>query len=372
MELELKSGVRRGRRKKKPTEDNWQKDWKCTQQELLVFTRQLATLLHSGVALLPSLEALGESELGNLTAVTDDVAARVANGWGLAKALACFPKIFSRVYIGMIRVAEQTGAMVTALDNLSTWLESDQAVMRKAKSVMTYPLIVLAVTLLLTLGLFLHVMPGFVRIFQQMEVELPLITRILIVITEVLTSGWGWLGIVVALVIFLRLGVPLIRSPKGQRKIFAFLLMTPVIGPTLESLTIGRFCSAAALMIPSGASLLSVVKLAAVASGSPVLVADTKHMLKALTEGSYLAEYMELKPNIYPTTLAQVVTVGENTSTLDFILGKFAELYKEDVDHRLDNLASVMEPLLLTGAAVVVGVVLAGVFLPLYGFLGKL
>jgi type II secretory pathway component PulF len=360
------------RAKTSSEDDDWRAEWRCTRQELLIFTRQLATLIASGVPIIPSLEALIDSELGTLSTVIEDISKKIMNGFGLAISMAAFPKIFSRVYISMIRVAETTGNLPGTLERLADWLEADQDVIRKTKSVMTYPLIVIGVTGLLTLGLFTNVMPGFVTIFEEMDVQLPLLTQILVVITKTVTSGFGW---VVGLLVIFTIGylsLPIIRSEKGQHRIFAFLLMLPILGPTLEALTIGRFCAVAGMMLRSGASLLSVMQLSAIASGSPVLIRDSKDLLNAISEGEYLAEYMSRNPHIYPRTLAQVVSVGENTSRLDYLLDKFSTLYAEDLDTRLDDLANALEPLLLTGAATVVGFVLAGIFLPLYGFLGQL
>ena len=135
-----------------------------------MFTRQFSTLVKSGVPISDSLEALGDSEFKTLTVVIDDIADKIHNGWGLAKAMASFPRVFGRVYVGMVRIAEQTGGLNSVLDSLANWMESDLHVVRKAKAVMTYPLIVLGVTTVLTLGLFINIMPGFVTIFEGMNV----------------------------------------------------------------------------------------------------------------------------------------------------------------------------------------------------------
>lgn len=352
--------------------DDWRQELKCSRQTVILFTRQLNCLVSSTGNILPSLRTLEVQEGPRFGSVVVDVAGRVEGGRYLSEALSQFPRIFSHVYVAVIRVGESTGKLAAMLALLSDWLEDDEALVRKAKASLSYPVLVATVAGVLTLLLFLYVMPGFVTIFQGMDVRLPLITQILILLTNLVTNPWVLLATVTAAAVSFPRLVAYSRTPVGELALFELILRIPLVGPIVKQLNISRFCCAAAATIASGLPIQTALTLACHASGSPVLRVEAESLTGAIGDGEQISAYMADRPSLYPRALAQVFEVGEQTGKLDHLLHHIARLYQEDVVRRLDGLGAALEPIFLLLAAFVVGAVLLGIFLPLYGLVGNL
>jgi type IV pilus assembly protein PilC len=332
----------------------------------------MSTLLGSGVGILPSLESLAEQPNEHFRAVVEELHKLIASGVYLSHAMSRFPRVFSKVYTSMIRVGESSGSLVATLDRLSGWLDEEDALMRRVTSALTYPAIVLLSSMAMTLILFYFVMPGFVEIFRELGTELPLVTKVLILITETLTSPIACsLGIVVFGLAAYRIS-QILETERGQYAAYSVLVQFPLLGETIQLLGVARFCSSLSTMIGAGVSLPLTLRLSCLASGSPIYWAEAENLIGAVSEGETIASYMRSHPQFYPSTLVQMVDVAEESSRLEPLLRQASGFYSDEVRRRLDSLASALEPIMLLVASVGVGVVLLGVFLPLYGFLNEI
>lgn len=353
-------------------EYDWRRHWKVPRRDLLIFTKQLATLLGAGVGIIESLKSLEEQPNDNFRAVIEELGTLVSSGAYLSAAMFRFPKVFSKVYIAMIRVGESTGGLVTTLDRLGEWLEDEDVLLRKVTAALTYPVIVFVSSLVMTLILFYFVMPGFVEIFQELGSDLPVITLVLIFVTEALTNPIALIAGLGTMVMFIVQVRKLLGTSYGKYMIYRSVLHIPLLGYTLQMLAVTRFCSSLSTTVGAGVSLPLSLKLSCLASGSPVLQAECPNLVTAISEGDTIGGYMAGRKDLYPVTLVQMMEVAEESSRIESLLAQASVFYSEEVSRRLEGLAAALEPIMLLFASAGVGTVLIGVFLPLYGFLSEL
>lgn len=338
-----------------------------------MFTRQLATLLSNGVPLVQSLDVLSyQAEYPNFGVVVTAMSKRLGEGHRFSEELARYPKIFPDLYISMVQIGERTGALTDALNRLCDWLEHDEGVYRKVKSALVYPAFVVLVSVILSLILFYTVMPKFVTIFLDLKIELPFLTRIMIFLTDLLRNPGAW-----ALAgAFLFLGFNALRetwrSESGSRKIFSILLRVPVLGKLLQSASASRFAAAAAISLSTGVDVAQTLHLSARASSNPSLRYDSKRLVESILDGSSVADSMEDRPDLYPRTLISMVRGGEECGQIEDMCVRAQSFYAEELDFFVESLSAMLEPILLLGVALAVGVVLLSIFMPLYSYVGSL
>ncbi|MGE0494478.1 MAG: type II secretion system F family protein [Vulcanimicrobiota bacterium] len=340
---------------------------------VVLFTRQLATMLKNGVPLVNSLDTLSlQLEHPQFGEVVASLATQVTQGHMLSQALSRFPRVFSRVYLTMVRIGEETGQLDAVLDRLADWQEADQGLFQKVKSALTYPGVVLVFSLGLGFIVFYTIIPGFIQVLENMKVELPLITRLVFAVANLVRNPGVWL-VAIASIGALRLVLrDVYASDKGGQTLFWCALNLPLVGGLLRSATVSRFTTAAAAMLASGVDLMKTMELAALASGNPLLAADGKRLVANLREGQQVYAHMEGRPDLYPNTVTQMVRVGEETSELSMMLARAGAYYDSEVTYRIEALGAALEPLLLAAVSCVVATMVLSIFLPMYGYLAKL
>ncbi len=346
---------------------------KVRESDLIMFTRQMAAMMRTGIPITRCLETLaGQVDDPRMRDVIDFIYKRVSEGHMMSSALGQVPRVFTHMYVSMVRIGESTGALAENLEMLGGWMERDYQLMRKVKSALTYPIFVLILATVLTLGLFYSILPGFVKIFNEMQVELPLITKIVMMITEAVRNPGAWmvgLGVGAALYFFLR---DQAATERGRIRFYRAALFIPVLGQMLRQAAMARFCSSMNALLVVGVDLVPALRLAANASGSPLLAQDSTPMSNALQEGSLLSEYLEARRDLYPASVIQMVSAGEEASNLDAMFARLGQFYNEEVNYLIEGFSAVLEPVMLAGVAIVVGTIVLSIFLPLYGFLNKL
>ena len=352
--------------------DEWRAEATCQRKSLLVFTRQLATLIKSGLPILPSLETLSEQEDLRFGLVVQDLHSQVSSGRYISQSLASFPRVFPRSYVAMIKVAESTGALASALSMLGDWLEHENQVFQKVKSSLTYPMLVIVSAILMTIYLFCKVMPGFVTIFEELGADLPLLTVALMKMTKAATSPWTWMLLGAFALFAATEGRRMLRRSNVQLAVYSLLSRTPVVAGCLQIMTLSKFCKGLSAMLKSGMHLHTAVKLACGSSGNPLLMEAGEQLIKEVSAGESLSHSMAGHPDLFPKMACQVFAVGEETGRLESLSLRMAEMYQEDLENRLEQLTALFEPVLLLGASLAVGIVLLGIFVPLYSYLGKL
>lgn len=340
---------------------------------LSVVTRQLATLISSGCPVLRALEVLAEQqEVETLKEVLDYVTRQVESGHRLSTAFAGCPLVFPKVFVSLIQVGEATGRLDYCLKQLAQLLERDYRVRRQLRSAFTYPAFVLGVAGVLVLLIFYVILPNFVTIFRDLNVPLPLLTRLLMALTDGLRSPGCWL---VASGLGLLLYQSWIRSwadPVRRVAIFRGALRLPAFGKILELATLSRYCLVVEVTMRNGLDLLRCLSLAADASGSPVLEEDSPRVRDSLSQGIGWSDHMALRPEIYPSMVRQVATAGEESGGTTESIGRLAVLLEEELGYRMATLNAMIEPLMMLGVGLTIGTIALAIMLPLYSFLGQL
>lgn len=342
-------------------------------QVLVLFTRQLVTLLEGGVPLVRALETLTlQEDQPDFGRVVDRLCQDISSGHRFSDALGRFSQIFPQVYRVMVQIGEESGALVASLSCLADWLERDGKLGQRIRSALTYPAFVMALACCLTLALFLVVMPPFMAIFEEMRVELPLITRLVMGLTRAVARPLSWL-------VFALLAAGLWRQlrgawsdPNGKAFLFGLGLQVPLLGAILWNGSISRFCFACEALLRSGSSLPKTLRMAAAVSGSPFLEQDREPLAETVMQGNPASEHMRAHPELYSGTLTHMTAAGEEVSRLPEMMGRAGHFHELEMETQVETLKAALEPVMLLAVALLVGVILLSVFLPLYGFLNQI
>jgi type IV pilus assembly protein PilC len=340
---------------------------------VVIFTRQLATLLASGVPLVKGLEALTvQPENPHFGEIVEDCTLLVSSGSRLSAALATYPKIFPSVFVSMCQIGEETGQLDSVLSQLATWMEKDIAVRQRVKSALSYPTLVLCVSFGLGLLVFYKVMPGFISVFKDMNVPLPFITKLVMAVSTSMQSWLFWVLLVAGLFVGQRLLAQVMDSLEGRARLFAVMSRLPILGQMLLSASMARYCATVKVMLSSGMKYLHVFHLSAKTCGNPLIEKDANTLVKAIKDGDLVSDYMSKHTRIYGSTIFQLLRAGEESSRVPEMMGQAANYYDLDMNVRIDGLSAALEPILLAGVGLMVGTIVISVFLPMYAYIGKL
>ncbi|MCA9781534.1 MAG: type II secretion system F family protein, partial [Candidatus Eremiobacteraeota bacterium] len=284
-------------------------------RKISIFTRQLASMIQGGVPLLQSLDVLSEqAEDHKLGYVSGQLSRKLAQGFSFSRAVSEYPRIFPPVFAYLLQAGENTGRMVNVVSRLADLFEKEDSLVKQVRGALSYPLFVMGLTFVLTLGLFSTVLPGFADFYDDFDVPLPVITGTLMTITSWVQTPWFWLllGLSLAgLYLFIK------RSwavPERRLIMFQILLWVPMVGPIVKQTCLARFCWAMELTQEAGLDIVRSLRLSSLASGSAILDADYPRISKGITEGELLSELMKYRPDVYPHLLHQMCMMGEETS----------------------------------------------------------
>ncbi len=351
----------------------WQKRAHCQKSVVIVFYREFSTLLKAGISIIDALQVTVEHSASDTMAlVAADLQARLDAGYPLSVAMSAFPKIFSPVAISLIRLGESSGQLIHQLSQISTWMERDEKLRRKVISALIYPTFALVITGFLTLALFLTVVPGFMEMFEEMKVDLPFPTRVLAAVTYVVTNPLAWAVVSFSALILTLLSRNFLKSSANRLLVYRFALAVPVLGTLLQYTAAARFSFAATAMLRSGGNVVTGYRLSAAASGSPAMMADADRMARALEEGRPLSAHMADHPDIYPRISAQLASVGEESGRMPEMFRVISGHFEAMIEHQLQLVATLLEPILMSIVSFVVGFVVVAVFLPMYGFISEI
>lgn len=333
--------------------------------DIAVFFRQLATLLAAGIPLVQGLEitsaGLGKAALQTLIG---DIKVDVESGRALHEALARHPEHFDELAISLIRAGEQAGALDTLLDKLASHREKIEAIRKKVRKALFYPAAVLAVALIVSTILLIFVIPQFQELFSGLGAELPVFTQQIINLSEfVQRQGWVLTLITISgiytIMRFKR------RSRRVRRLLDRTALRLPVIGPILAKAAIARFAGTLATLFSAGVPLVEALASVAGATGNMVYQSAVLKMRDEVATGQRLQSAME-NAHLFPDMIVQMMSVGEESGSLDTLSGKVARFYEEDVDNAVDNLASLLEPMIMVILSLLVGSLVIAMYLPIF------
>jgi type II secretory pathway component PulF len=337
---------------------------KVSTQDLIVFSRQLATLVSAGIPFIQSLATIErQSENARLKAAIGDIRRDVEAGAAFSDALAKHPKIFSRLYVSMIRAGETAGILDDILNRLALLAEHEAETRQRVKTAVRYPLIVVVALCAAFAFLVSFVIPRFASIFARFKTELPLPTRVLMGINHVVQNYWyliilGAAALVAALLWY-------VRTPGGRWRWDKIKLRLPVFGVLFQKVALSRFARLFGAMQKSGLSMMLTLEIVAETVGNAVIARAIDAMSESLRDGRGLREPME-KSGLFPPLVMQMVAVGEEAGNIDAMLNKVSDYYDMDVEYTLRNLSTLLEPVLLLFVGAMVLFLALGIFLPMW------
>ncbi|MGB5510939.1 MAG: type II secretion system F family protein [Woeseiaceae bacterium] len=338
---------------------------KITPGDIAIFSRQLATMLSAGIPLVQAFEIVGAGhENAAMQKLILSIKADVEGGSALAEALAKQPLYFDDLFVNLVEAGEQAGALESLLDKIATYKEKTEAIKKKIKKALTYPGAVLVVALVVTTILLIFVIPSFEDLFQGFGADLPTFTRMVIDLSAfVRTKGIliliGIIGAVAAFLYFKK------RSRPFRHFLDRMMLKAPIIGPILQKASIARYARTLSTMFAAGVPLVEALESVAGATGNIVYEVGVLEMRDEVATGQRLQQAME-NTDLFPNMVNQMIAVGEESGSLDEMSAKVADFFEEDVDNAVDNLSSLLEPLIMGILGILVGGLVVAMYLPIF------
>lgn len=335
-------------------------------QDLVIFTRQLSTMISAGVPLTRSLATLGaDSESPVLKEAILAITKDVESGMPLGDSFAKFPHIFSDVYVNMVKAGEEGGILDEILKRLATQVELDATIRKKIKSAMAYPVVLLVITVVAFFGIMLIIMPKIGGILSDLggpDAKLPIYTQVLLNASHFMVKYFVPIAIVFAIITFLI--IRYIRTPKGKYNFHLLLLNIPVLKNITMKMAVARFSRTFASLMSAGVSVLDALEVTGGAIGNKVIEAELKDAAIQVKNGKPLSEPIS-KSKHFPPIVPQMLAVGEETGQIDTVLIKVADFYEEEVSTLIDGLASIIEPIMIVVLGGAVGLIAASVMGPI-------
>ena len=343
---------------------------KVKTRDVVIVTRQFATMINAGLPLVQALQILARQATNPMVKDTvEKVVYEVESGRTLADALKDHPKLFSPLYVNMVSAGEAGGILDTILLRLATFLEKSEALGRKVKGAMIYPAVVLAVAVAAIVILLLFVIPTFETMFASFNQELPLPTRIVIGLSAFLQSYWLWLllGAVGGGFLFQRW----ISTSSGRLIFDRAMLRTPLLGSLIRKAAIARFTRTLGTLLSSGVSILEGLEITARTAGNRVIHDAVMGSRASIAGGQSIAEPLR-ESGAFPPMVTQMINVGEETGDLDGMLNKIADFYDEEVDVAVESLLKALEPAMIVILGTIVGGMIVAMYLPIFGMVSAI
>jgi type IV pilus assembly protein PilC len=338
---------------------------KVKAQELTVMTRQLATMISSGMTLLRTFYVL-EDQIENpklretVAAVREDI----ESGLAFSDALAKHPKVFSPLYVAMVRAGEMGGVLEASLDRISDQLEKDDELRRQVKGAMAYPIVVLSFALCVLIGLIAFIVPVFVKVFADFGGDLPMITKMTVKASNVVTGQWY-------LLIIAAIGIPIAfkkwrKSEGGRKQWDAVRLKFPFkIGVTVQKISLARWSRTFAALYSAGVPIMQAIEITGQTSGNWVVEKAMADVIESVKSGGSIADPLK-EATIFPSMVAQMIAVGEETGNLDAMLSKVADFYEAEVAAAVKALTSILEPVMIILVGGIVGFIVIAMYMPMF------
>ncbi len=338
---------------------------KITAGDIAVFSRQLATMMTSGVPLVQAMDIVGRGH--NNPAMQDmilDIKNDIEGGRTLTDALRKHPLYFDELFCSLVHAGEQAGVLETLLDKIATYKEKTESLKGKIKKALFYPAAVISIAIIITAIIMIFVVPQFKDLFEGFGAELPAFTQVVINLSD-FVAKWWWA------ILLIMVGSAVVaanywkRSAKFREIIDTLLLKTPVIGNIMHKAALARFCRTTATMFAAGVPLVEALQSVAGATGSAVYEKAVLAMRDDVATGQSLQLAMK-QQNLFPHMVIQMVSIGEESGALDEMLGKVADFYEEEVDNAVDALSSLLEPMIMIILGTLIGGLVVALYLPIF------
>ncbi|MGH0030012.1 MAG: type II secretion system F family protein [Myxococcota bacterium] len=336
-----------------------------TTRELVIFTRQFATMIDAGLPLVQCLDILSDQQPNKtFKTILREVKNDVEQGSTFADALRKHPKPYDNLYVNLVQAGEIGGILDTILNRLAVYLEKADALARKVKGAMVYPTTVLVVAIGVVVLMLVKVIPTFEKMFQDFGGELPGPTQVVVNLSHFM-QAWIWPFLGGVFLVFFAFFQARKRSPRFRRATDALALRLPIFGPLLQKVAVARFTRTLGTMIASGVPILDGLDIVAKTAGNMVIEEALMDVRAAISEGKTIAEPLQ-ESEVFPGMVTQMIAVGEETGAMETMLGKIADFYDEEVDTAVEALTSLLEPIMMVFLGGSVGGLLVAMYLPIF------
>ena len=340
---------------------------KVKAKSLQIFSRQFATMIEAGLNVVSALVILeDQTDDQALAAVLVELRKDVEGGLLLSEAMAKHPKVFSRLYISMVEAGEAAGILDIVLDRVAFQIEKQEAIRRKVKSAMVYPTMVLIFATLVLIGMLMFLVPVFVKIFASLNGQLPTLTRYVVTVSDLLRNRpYIILLIPAGVFAFMRWK----KSEGGRQKWDTFKLKVPMrIGDTVLKVTMARFSRTLSTLVAAGVDIIKALEITGQTAGNWVIEEALAGVRQRVHEGVPIAQPL-VENEIFPPMVAQMVKIGEETGELEKMLSKIADFYEDEVDAAVSSLTSIVEPIMMIGVGIMVGIIIISMYMPMFKML---
>jgi len=343
---------------------NIKKRKKVKSSELVIFSRQLATMVDAGLPLVQSLDALEEQiENPSFKSVVKDLIDSIESGASFSDALAAHPKVFSNLFVNMVKAGESSGTLSEILDRVAAYLEASAALKRKVKSAMMYPLIVSSMALIITMVLLLKVIPVFAGIYESFDSALPAPTQALLTISNIMRRYF--LIIFAAAIVGVIALVQYIKTEGGRFKFDKFKFTLPIFGDLLRKIAVSRFTRTLGVLVRSGVPILSALDIVAKTADNKLVERAVFGAIDDIKKGENISDPLAAS-KVFPPMVTRMISVGERSGKLEVMLTKISDFYDDQVNSTVAGLTSMIEPLLIAFLGVVIGGIVICMFLPIF------
>jgi type IV pilus assembly protein PilC len=338
---------------------------KVTNEDIAVFSRQLATMMSAGIPMVQAFEIIGNGhEKPAVQKLILDIKANIEGGSTLHESLAKYPLYFDSLFVNLVEAGEQAGALESLLDKIATYKEKTEALKKKIKKALFYPIAVLCVAVIVSLVLLIFVIPQFEELFKGFGADLPAFTQMVVNLSRTVQHQGWWMAMIAGgagytFFYFLK------RSKKMQLALDRIMLKVPIIGPILVKAAIARFARTLSTMFAAGVPLVEAMGSVAGATGNIVYEEAVLRMKDEVATGQRLQRAME-NTGLFPNMVVQMIAVGEESGALDTMSSKVADFYEAEVDNAVDGMSSLLEPLIMAILGVLVGGMVIAMYLPIF------
>ena len=338
---------------------------RITQEDITVFTRQLATMMKAGLPLMQAFEIVARGHSNpSMTEMLMQVRSDVEQGSALGKSFSKYPKYFDRFYCNLVSAGESGGVLESLLDKLAVYKEKTQAIKKKVKTALTYPIAIIVVAIALIFIMMMFVLPAFKEVYANMGAELPGLTQLVMNLSDLFVD-YGWIMIILLIASAFGLYKLHEKSPTFQKRIDALILRLPIFGTIVRKATIARWARTTSTLFAAGVPLVEVLDSVAGASGNILYEEATQDIRAKVTQGLSLTSSMQ-STDMFPNMVIQMAAIGEESGSLDDMLNKAAEFYEDEVDNSVSRLSDLMEPIIMVVLGSLIGILLIAMYLPLF------
>jgi len=339
------------------------KSGKIKLDDLVIFSRQMATLVAAGIPLIQALDILADQvDKEQFRRVIRRMHSDVQTGKSFSEAMQVHPKVFSALFVHMVRAGEMSGKLQEILDRVAHYFEKSSALQKKIKAALMYPTAVSIMAFAITFFMLAFVIPQFATIFEGLGAELPAPTRILIAISNYLAANWWWILAVLGGGIFLFR--KFISTPMGRLPWDTFTLRMPIFGPIILKVAVTKFARTLSTLVRSGVAILAALEIVSKTSGNARIEKVINDLMGSVTRGESIASPLE-RSGIFPSMVVRMIGIGEQTGELEAMLTKIADFYDTQVDTAVSGLTSLIEPLIIAFLGIVIGGIVIALFLPI-------